>query len=341
MIITDRNEYAEECEWIESTGGQWIDLGLHATPRTRLVLDYELTNMYPLQQRFFGTNVQTSTVGEFCFTVYLSGVSSIAYGCQDDIGNWTSLTNVNGDCKRHTIDLDSYNSTCTFDGYTENITSTRTHISSVNMQLFAAGNPFNNAYNTKSQMRVYSCQVYESGVKKLDLVPVKLADGNGAMYDKLSTKLFINMGAGNFKAGTDTFTKLDYIESTGQEYIDTGYYANQNTYLYVGARPLDISETRSLFSCRNSYQVSDFSIIWNKTGIYSSYDSTGVTYTTPALVANTDYDMTKARNMFICNRAVNTINDRDNFYPTNTGKIFASETGTNPRTKQVVLFKNI
>lgn len=69
-------------------------------------------------------------------------------------------------------------------------------------------------------MRIGSFCVTRSGVKILDLIPVRKKTV-GYMYDRVSGKLFGNAGSGDFVLGPDV-VPVEYIESTGTQWIDTG-----------------------------------------------------------------------------------------------------------------------
>ena len=71
-------------------------------------------------------------------------------------------------------------------------------------------------------------QVYDaSGGLLLDFIPVRVGTV-GYLYDRVSGKLFGNAGTGDFVLGPD-IVPVEYIESHGTEWIDTGITADGNT----------------------------------------------------------------------------------------------------------------
>ncbi len=60
-----------------------------------------------------------------------------------------------------------------------------------------------NAVDNQAKMRLNWMTVATNGVTKLDLVPAKAANGTLGMYDRISNRLFTNIGPGAFAAGAE------------------------------------------------------------------------------------------------------------------------------------------
>lgn len=73
----------------------------------------------------------------------------------------------------------------------------------------------------------YAFTISSGGVVTHELIPVRLGN-TGYMYDRITNKRFGNAGTGDFVLGQDV-VPVEYIESHGTEYIDTGYIPNQQT----------------------------------------------------------------------------------------------------------------
>jgi hypothetical protein len=71
-----------------------------------------------------------------------------------------------------------------------------------------------------SKSRCYSSKYYRNGTLIQHLIPVRVGTV-GYLYDRVSGKLFGNVGTGDFVLGPD-IVPVEYIESHGTEYIDTG-----------------------------------------------------------------------------------------------------------------------
>ena len=69
-------------------------------------------------------------------------------------------------------------------------------------------------------------KIYDGDTLTRDFIPVRVGT-TGYMYDKVSGELFGNAGSGDFTYGNDLpvtsyDAQIEYIESTGTQYIDTG-----------------------------------------------------------------------------------------------------------------------
>lgn len=79
--------------------------------------------------------------------------------------------------------------------------------------------------------RIYYCKLWKDNKLVRDLIPVRVGRV-GYMYDKVSKQLFGNYYEGNFTLGPDIitdYTEVEYLESNGTQYIDTGIKINGGT----------------------------------------------------------------------------------------------------------------
>lgn len=84
--------------------------------------------------------------------------------------------------------------------------------------------------------KYYSCKIWNAGELVKDLIPAKRnSDGTIGMYDKVTNAFYTNVGSGSFTAGpeieksgiqaiVDNYEKLEYIQSSGTQQINTGVY---------------------------------------------------------------------------------------------------------------------
>ena len=104
-------------------------------------------------------------------------------------------------------------------------------------------------------VKLYGCKIYSAGSLVRDYIPVKDGNGVACLYDKVEEKFYYNSGTGTFTAGTEgtpvykevarkikkgyvgvnslIYTPVDYIESSGTQYIDTDIYPNANIHCIV------------------------------------------------------------------------------------------------------------
>lgn len=84
--------------------------------------------------------------------------------------------------------------------------------------------------------QIYDIKIWQGSTLVRDMVPcLKNADNSIGMYDKVEGKFYANAGTGSFGSGAATdsiveeYQRVEYIEATGTQYIDTGYTPNQNS----------------------------------------------------------------------------------------------------------------
>ena len=76
---------------------------------------------------------------------------------------------------------------------------------------------------------MYYYQIYDNNVLVRDFIPVLDFNNTPCMYDKVSNTYYYNQGSGDFGYSIKGYyTELEYIESTGTQYIDTGVCLSNN-----------------------------------------------------------------------------------------------------------------
>ena len=84
----------------------------------------------------------------------------------------------------------------------------------------AAGSDMYNAV-----MKLYSCKIYDNGSLVRNFVPVRHRNGLVGLYDIANQVFYGNSGQGIFAQLPEGYTELEYIQSTGTQWIDTGVVA--------------------------------------------------------------------------------------------------------------------
>lgn len=231
-------------EYIESSGTQYIDTGIIISKNNKMVIDTQFTRTDVFQIN--GTTEATRNDiginnGNFFF-----GVSS------------TSMTTTQtADTNRHTFFIDCPNGSYGLDGNTLATVTPYTGADGTrNILLFARWATNKEAYCYE---KMYSTKIYVSDVLVRDFVPALDSNNVACLYEKVEGKFYYNAGTGNFTAGSATgepvllgsrarkiirgyvgvpasYTPVEYIESTGTQYIDTGFLPNSNTSVILEAK---------------------------------------------------------------------------------------------------------
>ena len=212
------DEY-QEVEYIESTGKEYIDTGITGTNNTKVDIEFQATgtNFLPFGAR--------RTASSDCFAIW---AYSSTVGTNLRIG----FDGTNGYTGKDTT-TDKYHIIHSKDGtYVNNelvwTTGTiRTFTTPQNLIVFGY-------YNTATTMalsaiRLYHLKLWENNIIVRDFIPCyRNSDGEIGLYDSINDIFYTNQGTGVFIKGKYVYTlpneyqEVEYIESTGTQYIDTG-----------------------------------------------------------------------------------------------------------------------
>ena len=245
QFILGPDLYDAEVEYLQSDGTQWIHFD--CDPIDKIEIEFKYTST-AIQQRI-------AAVSNASLNIYLNSLSNIASSINAD---WKSNNNVYGN-KICILTLDARNRTTTVDasGYISSWNHTKAANYARGFYLFRSENTSQNA-----EGRIYYCKLYRDNVLVFDLIPVRI--GNvGFMYDKISKKMFGNLGDNGFTLGKDLvgdIQEIEYIESTGSQIIDTGIFPSttSGSEITVVASYQGTNSTQCLFGATRSttyYQI--------------------------------------------------------------------------------------
>ena len=213
-------------DYLESTGTQYINTGIKSSYNLNVKIDFEVP-AFSGEQRIFGQS-DITYVYRFGYTassIFVSNGSDYPY----------STTVTMGD--RYLLELKGK------DFYVNGIlarTMSNVSIGSADCYLFA----WNRNPILTGSIKCFSCQIEESDILVRDFLPAIDENGVGFMFDSITHTCFLNSGSGVFKYPA---RQLEYIESTGTQYIDTEFKPNNNTTLDIVAkfnRPCTIAMAR-------------------------------------------------------------------------------------------------
>ena len=196
--------YDAEVEYLESAGTQWIDTGVNISDND-FVLSCDMRSTSRGQSvvwaRYFGSYVSESAT---CTRIInYSGSDNYLYGSyRSRASSQTQLTGL-GDYTERKVYLLSY-------GRLDVIHNGTTQSRSLNMYLGTEDTSTVCLFGAK--MACYGFQITHSGSLVIDFIPVRFTNSNGqsegAMYDRVSRKLFRNAGTGAFTIGPDVATPV-------------------------------------------------------------------------------------------------------------------------------------
>ena len=114
----------------------------------------------------------------------------------------------------------------------------------------------------------------------VDYVPCIDASGNVGVYDLVGKQFYGSAGAGTFTAGPviaiaaveSEIKKLKYIQSSGTQYINSGFVPNQNTRVVMECMALSLSSNGSFpFGTRESYIKNAFEVALTTSQTFHNY----------------------------------------------------------------------
>ena len=232
-------------DYIGTTGTQYIDLKYVAKTNTEIRLDVQFVpNDNTYVQNSTGDNIigRETTVDTNNFSINY-GANANQY---NDIYYWIDKTYASGAAIKNSIydtvlprsTMIAKSGSATFQGVTHEV-ATKTANNTENMLLFGNFDSSTNEINSfkRYDARIYGFQIYEDGILIRNMIPaMRSSDNQAGLYDELNDVFYPNAGTGeftyrvkDFNPYAEMYTKLEYIESTGTQYIDTGYVPNPYT----------------------------------------------------------------------------------------------------------------
>lgn len=229
----------QEVEYIESTGTQYIDTGIKLNQDSKIITEIQLTNDGSQPNAMFGSRTSSTENNFECVSSSSSNV-----GIRIDFQSYETnrLTTEFNNEKNYIVISKTLmqigERTKRQISYTDFETPSNCYI------FYVSGK---NIYGQKAQMRLYNFKIYQNDVLIKDFIPCyKKINNEIGLYDLVSNTFFTNAGTGEFLKGNSVQEKLpniyqrvEYIESTGTQYIDTGIIPISSTridinFAYVG-----------------------------------------------------------------------------------------------------------
>ena len=280
-------EYTE-LEYLESDGGQYIDLDYVPTAETGLYIKVSTNGQGDMIVCGSRNDATTHT------RLYLSSTYSSANQKEPliSIGRGTYMyLQSDGSLVTMTSDLKVPFNTV-YEQYTNYMNSKVTRfvdstrdVTSVtipeltftpNQPLFMFAGNIGGVANYFYKGRIYKSRVTEGNKVVMDLIPVLDKDFTPCMYDKVSGRFLYNQGTGEFK--WKLTNQLEYLESTDNQYINTLLPVSENTGALIDAEW--VYENTAFSTLSGSYQsFMVMAVVPKNRRICYSYDSnpTGAT----------------------------------------------------------------
>lgn len=199
-----------ELKYIESTGVQYINTGFKSNQNTRFLGQISYYNVSSSTNAFSSKEAKN-----FCPEINSNNKLITYYGGS----NHTFEIDAEG---THMYDLNK--NVHTIDSLTYTYTSASFQSSS-NVLLFASTDANGKFTEKNTHIRLHYFKIYDNDVLVRDFIPILDEEGIPCLFDKVEKKFYYNQRKENF---ISSYTNIKYIESTGTQYIDTGFKINSN-----------------------------------------------------------------------------------------------------------------
>lgn len=247
----------KRCLYLESTGTQYIDTNIIPSINIGAYVKWSLTNIknYSNVLACLGNSTNNTTDNVFMLphwngynNAYLGGFMSRTSGVLR-LENQTAPTLYS----IHESRLNYYNNGQAFidttllgsvDNVSENLEN--------DLPLYLFGCNKLNALSTVDSMigRIYRAIITEGETIKMDLIPCLDDNGKPCMYDLVTQTPFYNANAegDDFRYAVkgkmpSWYKRVAYLESTGTQYIKTGYVPTNTTGLYIDTQDVGSGDT--------------------------------------------------------------------------------------------------
>ena len=209
-------------EYIQSSGTQYVDTLFKPNSNTKFVVDLQISNN---ACHVFGA--RTSYLQKaLCLFWKSNSAAAIQVGnTQFDAGAFAETV-------RHQVTMTA--TELYMDGNLQKSYSTDYFQCEQNAWLMSC---YSSSESEYASGKLYSCQIYDNGTLIRDFIPCQKLDGIIGLWDDVNSTFYGNAGTGTFIAGPviaiaadkSEITKLEYIQSSGTQWIDTGVKAKNNT----------------------------------------------------------------------------------------------------------------
>ena len=213
----------QELEYIESSGVQYVDTGIQVSSSISYELTYQYKELTNDECDIFGCDVTP-----FDFVGTCSG--KFRYIAQDGTILYQDV-----DTNKHHL-VKRYNQVKVDDNVLYTSDSITSYSLQYNYYLFAASECGEKSIDYFCEAKLFECKIWNNNELVREFVPAKRTRDNVVgLFDVVENKFYQNNGSGLFAAGPEVhykqnasiypgYTELQFIESTGTQYIKTGIY---------------------------------------------------------------------------------------------------------------------
>ena len=258
---------AKRLQYIRSDGRQWLDTRFTPNQDTRVVMDVDVTsypNSYPA---LFGTRASSWKQNSFAvFCVASGNKMQDQYGDEYVADLQTSLLG------RHTIDKNK--NVTSVDGTVVRSFTYTDFQTTQSLFLLESHNP-SGAESYPCAADLYFTLIFDNGFLERDYIPCQLASGEVGMWDDVYGEFYGDAAGVGFIAGPEAtdewkYTELEYVQSSGSQYVDTQFKPNQDTSVTADFQLRSASAWQCVFGTRVGANTASYSL-WHSGSVFGFY----------------------------------------------------------------------
>ncbi len=231
-VDIEGNKY-DVIEYLESNGFQYIDTGLTTRENMKIDVKYYINNYNSERNYVFGVYGMDGVNSGYRMQWSHTNNSFAGYG---NLGTENIKTDNSKNINNLLFSEGKFylNDTLIYDA--SNASLVYSADNDKNIYLFAVNG--NGVISNFSSIRMYYMKMYEGNILLRDFVPVIDKNKRPCFFDKVSRECYYNQGIGEFNKydhddilvdkSNERYGKINYIESTGTQYIDTGLPTKEN-----------------------------------------------------------------------------------------------------------------
>lgn len=232
-----------EVEWIQSSGTQYIDTGIPAKDITDSFIDFRFVSVGTAELEVMAT--------------YVDGNNRLQCG-------WTGSAFMTGKGATYSQTADS----------TARTTATCVPVGSPASTVYLFAQNEGNAPKWQCKAEIYSCNISTAVGKVRDFIPCKNPSGTVGLYDLVGGEFYTTPTAVTLPAG---YTQIEYLQSSGTQYIDTGFKPNQDTRVVLDVNSPLVSGPVWLFGARTTADSKTYNFLCQGSKYRSDYNDNSST----------------------------------------------------------------
>lgn len=248
-------------EYIKSSGTQHINSLFTASGgKLRVLIDFSYTSVTSGQSIFGAQETSGIPYGLIPYTSE-AGKSYFYVASSSKIANVSVSADV-----RNIWDLELYNGILTYTVSGTSKTASYSGTPNKNYPYFIFANNHGGTAKQFCSAKLYSCQLYDNGTLVRDYIPCQKPDGTIGLWDDVNSVFYGNAGTGTFTAGPivvpmSEITELEYIQSSGTQFINAGFKPNQNTRVVMKMKSSQSTGNNVwLFGCQKSWSTNGYAV---------------------------------------------------------------------------------